>query len=79
MRITDFDPRWKAGVLVIDCPCGKCGGRIRVRTQLAEGPKQTGDEHIWQVSGEFPDLTLTPSVDAGCWHGFITNGDVKTC
>lgn len=26
------------------------------------------------------DLTLTPSIDAGepsCWHGFITNGEVR--
>ena len=21
-------------------------------------------------------LTLTPSIDSGCWHGFITNGEV---
>lgn len=29
------------------------------------------------TGGEFPDtLTLTPSVDAGCWHGYIQNGQI---
>jgi hypothetical protein len=39
----------------------------------------------WTMSGScLNDLTLTPSVDvlggkdmASCWHGFITNGEVK--
>jgi predicted RNA-binding Zn-ribbon protein involved in translation (DUF1610 family) len=44
------------------------------------------DIHIGQVlwhrvSGEtFDTLTLTPSIDAsafGCWHGFITNGEIQ--
>jgi hypothetical protein len=31
----------------------------------------------WPVSGTgFHDLTLTPSVDAGCWHGHVTNGEI---
>lgn len=30
----------------------------------------------WAVSGtSMDDLTLQPSVNCGCWHGFITNGD----
>lgn len=30
----------------------------------------------WAVSGtDFQNLTLSPSVDCGCWHGFVTNGD----
>ena len=30
----------------------------------------------WNVSGSgYSDLTLHPSVDAGCWHGFVTNGE----
>ncbi len=36
---------------------------------------------LWQRTGEtFETLTLSPSVDAsraGCWHGFITNGEVR--
>lgn len=37
--------------------------------------------HRWTRSGDTWDaLTLTPSIDAskaGCWHGHITNGDVR--
>lgn len=34
----------------------------------------------WAVSGTgFADLTLQPSVDCGCWHGFVTNGEISTC
>lgn len=77
MRLETLEPRWKNGILVFNCPCGKCGGRLRARTQLATGPKLTGDEHVWQVSGEYPNLTLHPSVDAGCWHGWIKNGEAS--
>ncbi len=76
MKITDLDPRWKDGILVIDCPCGKCGGKIRIPTTLYRGQGQTGDSYKWQVSGEFPNLTLHPSVNAGCWHGFIKDGEI---
>ncbi len=43
----------------------------------------------WSISGTRPsdpgaafvdNLTVTPSIDAsasGCWHGFITNGEIK--
>lgn len=38
----------------------------------------------WQVSGAgYHDLTLSPSVDLtgpvrpNCWHGFITNGEIR--
>lgn len=34
----------------------------------------------WTVTGNFQDLTVTPSIDAsssGHWHGFITNGEVS--
>ena len=28
-------------------------------------------------TGAFPDsLTVNPSVNAGCWHGWIKNGEV---
>ena len=31
----------------------------------------------WKVTGNsFEDLSLTPSVNAGCWHGFVTNGQI---
>ena len=31
----------------------------------------------WEISGTgFDDITLKPSVDCKCWHGFVTNGEV---
>lgn len=43
-------------------------------------------EHLWQRAGDdFETLTLSPSIDASqhvvdgviCWHGFITNGEIR--
>lgn len=34
----------------------------------------------WSISVSIDNLTVTPSVDAsasGCWHGFITNGEIQ--
>ncbi len=34
----------------------------------------------WSISGDFPTMTVTPSIDAsesGHWHGFITNGEIQ--
>ena len=31
----------------------------------------------WKATGTtFEDLSLSPSVNAGCWHGFVTNGEI---
>lgn len=76
MKLTDLDARVKNGVLIFDCPtCSASGNAHGIRVALAP----TVDVHgqSWQHSGEFPNLTLTPSVDAGCWHGFITNGEIR--
>lgn len=33
------------------------------------------DSHqLWDVSGEPPNITVSPSINAGVWHGFITDG-----
>ena len=84
-------------VLVFNCPCPRfevdgpdraCFGRIRLYLRF-EGDPPT-DKMTWDASGEFPNLTLKPSVNihpsgepvgsycAG-WHGFITNGELKSC
>ena len=35
-----------------------------------------GGPSRWAVSGTcLDDLTTDPSVDCGCWHGWIRNGD----
>lgn len=72
MRLSELSPKLVADILVFDCPCGNCGGRVRVPlTPLIENGRS------WQHSGEFLDsLSLTPSVNAGCWHGHITNGEI---
>jgi hypothetical protein len=37
---------------------------------------RAGGPSRWHVDGTgLHDLTLSPSVDCGCWHGFITNGE----
>ena len=34
----------------------------------------------WAVSGtSLADITLAPSIQTRCWHGFVTNGEVSTC
>lgn len=40
---------------------------------------------LWTITGDqdtqsFENVSLTPSVDAssfGCWHGFITDGEIR--
>lgn len=48
------------------------------------GPHSKSDPSVhprWTMSGSsLDDLTCAPSVDVGnpsCWHGYITNGEVK--
>ena len=34
----------------------------------------------WTRSGDtFETLTLTPSINTSCWHGWVKSGDVTTC
>lgn len=81
-KLQDVDTLAEASGLMLDCPvCKGAKGhsvlayfRDRgVPVDVKPGPGR------WVVSGtSLADLTLSPSVDcgAGCWHGFITNGDV---
>lgn len=75
----------------LDCPACKDNKAHRVFVPFAnpvEGkPEQRN--HLWTRTGEtFETLSLSPSVDytkydngtvrdPGCWHGFITNGEVR--
>jgi hypothetical protein len=78
MKLSDFDPRVKGGFLIFDCPtCTPKGDAHGIRVPLA--PAQDSHGQSWQHSGNFPDLTLHPSVDAGCWHGWIRDGEMLTC
>ncbi len=79
MRLRDLNPKLSAdGFLRFDCPtCTPQGNAHAIRVPLAPAVDQYGKS--WQHTGEFPDsLTLTPSVNAGCWHGSITNGEMIT-
>ena len=65
-----------------DCPCG-CEYPLCVMfANPIDGGEPIRDRTTWQRTGEtFEDLTLTPSIlrVGGCvWHGFITNGEVRT-
>ena len=68
-----------------DCPCGKCGERafIPFRNPVhGDDPIET-ENHTWERIGEtFENMTLKPSIQrmGGCrWHGFLTNGVLKSC
>lgn len=38
---------------------------------------RNGGPSRWAVSGTgYADLTLSPSIDCGCWHGYVRNGEV---
>jgi len=76
MKLADLDPKLAGGFLRFDCPvCSKIGDCHAIRVPLAPQVDRHGQS--WQHAGQFPDtLTLTPSVNAGCWHGHITNGEI---
>ena len=70
--------------VVFDCPCGDHDEEHRCYVPFANpiGPGPHVNEKGRQRTGDtFEALTLTPSVlrIGGCgWHGFITNGEVRT-
>lgn len=76
-----------AQALWMYCPCGE-GHHILVPFADCGLPDEFGPlardgktHPRWNVSGDsLANLTLTPSVDVGtasCWHGWITNGEIK--
>ncbi len=57
-------------------------GTVRPGAVLPVGAWCVPPGVVWtRVAGDtFETLSLSPSVDAsraGCWHGFVTNGDVQ--
>lgn len=49
--------------------------RIDRECRVPTDPRFNGP--VWRVSGPADAPTLTPSIDCdGCFHGFITNGEV---
>ena len=73
-----------------DCPVHGKAHRVRVPfANPLDGGEPVKRNHLWQRTGDtFETLTLTPSVDytkydngtvrdPTCWHGFITNGEIR--
>lgn len=72
-RLAELNATLKNDVLVFDCP--SCGGQNAHRIRVPLKPRRDHTGRAWDRVGTFPEtLTLNPSVDAGCWHGDITNG-----
>ena len=79
IRLSALNPTLheEAGILVFDCP--KCTGDNVHRIRVALDPPAKNPKP-WKRTGAFPDtLTLTPSINAGCWHGYVTNGEIVNC
>lgn len=76
MTLRDLNPKLSGGFLRFDCPvCTANDNAHKIRVPLAPATDRFGQS--WQHTGEYPDtLTLRPSIDAGCWHGHITNGEI---
>lgn len=77
MKLQDLDPKLSdSGILRFDCPvCSAVGNSHGIRIPLAPAIDRHGQS--WEHTGIFPEsLTVNPSIDAGCWHGHIVNGEI---
>jgi hypothetical protein len=65
----------QADGVLFRCPCGTGHGIIVWFADRSRVPASATPTTRWKASGTaLADLTLSPSVDAGCWHGFVNNG-----
>lgn len=61
----------KVGTHMVDVSFQNRGVPDHLGSQNREGKPSR-----WQASGTgLADLTLSPSVDCGCWHGHVINGE----
>lgn len=75
MTLREADARLKDCVLTFTCP--NCKGLNQHRIRVTLDPVQDRFGQAYKHSGVFPDtLTLDPSINVGCWHGHVTNGEV---
>jgi hypothetical protein len=88
VKLTDLNPVWTTPeggrepngvrILVIDCPCGS-GHRHRVRLGQPGMSSFTDNEtgvFVFQCSTyDLAGMTIYPSLDWGCWHGFVKEGE----
>jgi hypothetical protein len=92
MKLTELDPRWTAHIkgqkgqgIIFLCPhCKTHFIGIHFANPLGGGPALAApsgspNPERWERTGDtFDTLSIIPSIDAKCWHGFITNGEVTT-
>lgn len=76
MKLSELEPKLSdTGVLRFWCPVCTGDKTHGVRVPLA--PATDKDGQSWQHTGQFPDtLTLHPSINVGCWHGHIVDGEI---
>lgn len=61
--------------MLFTCPADGCLIQVRVSREGSRRVDKT--RFVWHLTGESPNLTLTPSVDVvGHWHGHVTAGNV---
>jgi Family of unknown function (DUF6527) len=91
VKLADLNPQFldehggaKGAGIAFDCPCGNHDEEHRCYVPFAialDGSPVGHGERGWKRTGDtFETLTLTPSIQRlDCrWHGFITNGEVRT-
>jgi Family of unknown function (DUF6527) len=88
MRLTELKARFWATEgrhgMGVNFECPRCTSRHMMSVAFSNpvdggSPYELPDAKLWLRQGDTIDtLTLHPSIDggSGCWHGFITNGDV---
>ena len=91
MRLADLDPKWIAHTgrhgmgVMFRCPCGTEACRypnglpIWFENPIDGGAPDLEVKNRWQRTGDtIETLTLAPSIFPPCWHGFVTNGQIRT-
>lgn len=55
---------------------GRCGGLCAVREHVVRHGDFERRYSVWQSSGDWPNITLSPSVACGCGgqHSFVVDG-----
>lgn len=64
------DAEGKRAPIIVCIPDGN-GGVLKFCPDM----RANGDAQGWRVTGELPNITITPSINAeGIYHGFVTEG-----
>lgn len=69
---------WKDGEWMVKLPDGN-DFMTAQRATNCRCPKDNPSHRCWTTTGTPPLLTVTPSIQTGRWHGFLTNGVLRTC